>query len=95
MRTELRELQNLFETSQKERAELELELLHCREELEKLTEDRQVGLSLPKPRRLGFSKNLIMKQQNDCFLYFSIIQRINSAHLKKKKTTTRASGAVW
>lgn len=48
MRTELRELQNLFETSQKERAELELELLHCREELEKLTEERQVGRSLPK-----------------------------------------------
>ncbi|XP_060784533.1 coiled-coil domain-containing protein 136-like isoform X2 [Neoarius graeffei] len=52
VRTELRELQNLFETSQKERAELELELLHCREELEKLTEDRQfctepAVLSLP------------------------------------------------
>lgn len=46
MRIELRELQNLFETSQKERAELELELLSCREELEKLTEERQVGLSL-------------------------------------------------
>lgn len=42
VRTELRELQNLFETSQKERAELELELLSCREELEKLTEERQV-----------------------------------------------------
>ncbi|XP_047658480.1 coiled-coil domain-containing protein 136-like isoform X2 [Tachysurus fulvidraco] len=41
VRTELRELQNLFETSQKERAELELELLHCREELEKLSEERQ------------------------------------------------------
>ncbi|KAF5892704.1 coiled-coil domain-containing protein, partial [Clarias magur] len=41
VRTELRELQNLFETSQKERAELELELLRCREELEKLTEERQ------------------------------------------------------
>ncbi|XP_062856351.1 coiled-coil domain-containing protein 136 isoform X2 [Trichomycterus rosablanca] len=38
VRTELRELQDLFETSQKERAELELELLHCREELERLTE---------------------------------------------------------
>lgn len=51
VRTELRELQNLFETSQKERAELELELLHCREELEKLSEERQVGLSLAKPLR--------------------------------------------
>ncbi|XP_058253684.1 coiled-coil domain-containing protein 136-like isoform X1 [Hemibagrus wyckioides] len=52
VRTELRELQNLFETSQKERAELELELLHCREELEKLSEERQLCtesavLSLP------------------------------------------------
>ncbi|KAM9469820.1 coiled-coil domain-containing protein 136-like isoform 2-T2 [Clarias gariepinus] len=52
VRTELRELQNLFETSQKERAELELELLRCREELEKLTEERQfctesTVLSLP------------------------------------------------
>lgn len=54
MRTELRELQNLFETSQKERAELELELLRCREELEKLTEERQVGPRLPKPQRLSF-----------------------------------------
>ncbi|XP_053486214.1 coiled-coil domain-containing protein 136-like isoform X1 [Ictalurus furcatus] len=52
VRTELRELQNLFETSQKERDELELELLRCREELEKLTEERQfctesAVLSLP------------------------------------------------
>ncbi|XP_026883900.2 coiled-coil domain-containing protein 136 isoform X2 [Electrophorus electricus] len=38
VRTDLRELQDLFETSQKERAELELELLHCREELEKITD---------------------------------------------------------
>ncbi|XP_026767758.1 coiled-coil domain-containing protein 136 isoform X3 [Pangasianodon hypophthalmus] len=52
VRTELRELQTLFETSQKERSELELELLRCREELEKLTEERQfctesAVLSLP------------------------------------------------
>ncbi|XP_046705700.1 coiled-coil domain-containing protein 136-like isoform X2 [Silurus meridionalis] len=52
VRTELRDLQHLFETSQKERDELELELLHCREELQKLTEERQfctesAVLSLP------------------------------------------------
>lgn len=64
MRTELRELQNLFETSQKERAELELELLSCREELEKLTEERQVGMNPPKPLRPGFYKSLLMMQQD-------------------------------
>ncbi|XP_076878730.1 coiled-coil domain-containing protein 136 isoform X2 [Brachyhypopomus gauderio] len=45
VRTDLRELQDLFETSQKERAELELELLHCREELEKITDGGEQQLS--------------------------------------------------
>ncbi|KAK1804675.1 hypothetical protein P4O66_020670, partial [Electrophorus voltai] len=51
VRTDLRELQDLFETSQKERAELELELLHCREELEKITDgsEQQVEKYLPSP----------------------------------------------
>lgn len=97
MRTELRELQNLFETSQKERDELELELLRCREELEKLTEERQVGRSLPKPLRLGFYRSLTMKHQDGSCVYLTFIQHINSAHPKKITTmhsTIRACGAV-
>lgn len=38
VKLELRELQVLYDTSQKERAELELELLRCREELDRLAE---------------------------------------------------------
>ncbi|XP_031421166.1 coiled-coil domain-containing protein 136 isoform X1 [Clupea harengus] len=38
LKIELRELQVMFDTSQKERDELELELLRCREELDRLAE---------------------------------------------------------
>ncbi|XP_076120182.1 sarcolemmal membrane-associated protein isoform X1 [Alosa pseudoharengus] len=38
LKMELRELQMLYDTSQRERAELELELLRCREELDRLAE---------------------------------------------------------
>ncbi|XP_036423895.1 coiled-coil domain-containing protein 136 isoform X1 [Colossoma macropomum] len=49
VRIEMRELQDLFETSQKERAELELELLRCREELDKLTEGNGTQFSTEPP----------------------------------------------
>ncbi|XP_066505308.1 coiled-coil domain-containing protein 136 isoform X2 [Hoplias malabaricus] len=49
VRIELRELQNLFETSQKERAELELELLRCREELDRLSEENGIQFSSEPP----------------------------------------------
>uniref|UniRef100_A0AAR2L3F2 Coiled-coil domain containing 136b n=1 Tax=Pygocentrus nattereri TaxID=42514 RepID=A0AAR2L3F2_PYGNA len=49
VRIEMRELQELFETSQKERAELELELLRCREELDKLTEGNGTQFSTEPP----------------------------------------------
>ncbi|XP_022539653.1 coiled-coil domain-containing protein 136 isoform X1 [Astyanax mexicanus] len=49
VRIELRELQDLFETSQKERAELELELLRCREELDKLSEENGTQFSTEPP----------------------------------------------
>lgn len=42
LKTELQELQVLYDTSQRERAELEEELQRCKAELEKLTRGAQV-----------------------------------------------------
>ncbi|XP_016408093.1 coiled-coil domain-containing protein 136-like [Sinocyclocheilus rhinocerous] len=41
LKNELQNLQEMYETSQKERAELELELLRCREELERAAEVKE------------------------------------------------------
>ncbi|KAL2093985.1 hypothetical protein ACEWY4_011297 [Coilia grayii] len=50
LKVELRELQVLYDTSQRERAELELELLRCREELDRLAEKGlQISLSSEPP----------------------------------------------
>ncbi|XP_051548023.1 coiled-coil domain-containing protein 136 [Myxocyprinus asiaticus] len=41
LKNELQKLREMYETSQKERAELELELLRCREELEKAADSKE------------------------------------------------------